>query len=708
VAFEIDEGVVKVTAEVERSSLAKAARSAGEDAGVEVEKGVRSGFGRSSDANKEKSIGFIRKMFTPSTGAFDALRAPFAAALSTPIGGAAIAVAAVFAATFAAAAVTAVAGLGLGALFLGLGAMALKEVKPVVKAFEGLKKTITDVGRQAAKPLIRPFVEALTGTSDLVRELKGEFRDIFKALAPVVPLLTKAFGFFSGEVIRGIRDSMPGIVAAFEGFARVLPEVGKWIGDFFRTIFENEDVIDNTTAAVTKMVFGPLKLLGPLISGLTVLFGAFNNIMIMSQEGWGMITKAMLDFFDGGTGAVGRFKEAWGPVSDAIQVVWDKLVAFAGEDNKEMLTTRFTELIQAIKDAWAPIKNLIGVAWDEAWAFVKRIWNDKVEPWINDTLIPWLREKLVALMEGAWDAAKAKARQKIDELIKAVIGILFGLPALIWNTLSPIPGRVLKAFSDAAASARSGASRVVSGAIDFIRTLPGKVGAEMGKIKGRVTGAFSGAGSWLYGAGRAIMSGLLNGIKSAWESVAGYLSSLGGKIKDLKGPLEKDRVLLVPEGQAIMGGLVHGLQSEIGSLESTLAGMTGMVVRYGEISRDAWNQLLAAGWRGNPNDNMEALYQPSDVVIHGQVPDSVWNQLLAAGWKGDPNDGMEALYRPAMSLRPSSPSSPSSSTGSMSPSFNVKVYVGDREIKDLVRVEINEHDRSLDRQVSSGAGGFRL
>lgn len=656
-AFEIDEGVVKVTAEVERSSLARSARAAGEAAGDEVEKGVRTGFGKSSSSgsSKAETTGFLRKMFTPSTDAFTALRAPFAAALSTPIGAAAVVVAGVFAATFAAAAITAVAGLGIGAIFLGLGALALKEVKPVVKAFEGLKKTIADVGREAAKPLIKPFVEALQGTSDLVRELKGEFRDIFTALAPVVPLLTEAFGFFSGEVLRGVRDSMPGIVAAFEGFARVLPTVGMWIGDFFRTIFENEDVIDNTTEAVTKLVFGPLKLLGPLISGLTVLFGAFNNLMIMSKEGWDLITEAMLNFFDGGTGAVGRFKEAWGPVSDAIQVVWDKLVAFAGEDNKEMLTTRFTELIQAVKDAWAPIKNLIGVAWDEAWAFVKRIWNDKVEPWINDTLIPWLREKLVALMEGAWDAAKAKARQKIDELIKAVIGILFGLPILIANTLAPIPGRVLKAFSDAASSARSGASRVVSGAIDFIRTLPGKVGAEMGKIKGRVTGAFSGAGSWLYGAGRAIMSGLLNGIKSAWESVAGYLSSLGAKIKSLKGPLEKDRVLLVPEGQAIMDGLMAGLASRFGGLAGLLSGLT-----------DAIPNVVSGGSPG-----------PSLAAAGGFTP-------------------------------PPGPSSPSSSAGSMSPSFNVKVYVGDREIKDVVRVEINEHDRSLDRRVSAGTGGFHL
>jgi phage-related protein len=652
-AFEIEEGVVKVTAEVERSSLARAAREAGDEAGAEVEKGVRRGFSRSSTSNKDETTGFLRKMFTPSADAFAALRAPFAAALSTPVGAAAIVVAGVFAAAFAAAAITAVAAIGLGGIFLGLGIMALKEVKPVVKAFEDLKKTISDVGREAAKPLIKPLVEGMQGLSDLARELKGEFRDIFSALAPVIPLLVDAFGLFSGEVLRGVRDSMPGIVAAFEGFARVLPEVGRWIGDFFRTIFENEDVIDNTTESVMKLVFGPLKLLGPLISGLTVLFGAFNNLLWMSKEGWGFLKEALLSFFDGGTGAIGRFKEAWGPVADAVQVVWDKLVAFAGEDNKEMLTTRFEELIQAIKDAWGPIEEFLGVVWEEAWAFVKRVWNDDVKPWIEDTVAPWLKEKLKQLMEAAWQAAKDKAAEKIQQMREDIVTRIKGIPGAAWNALSDLAGKIRQRVSDAATEARNKAGELVSGAVKKIGELPGKVGTEMGKIKGKVTGAFSGAGSWLYSAGKAIMTGLLNGIKDAWNSVKDYLQGVGAKIKSYKGPLEKDRVLLVPEGRAIMDGLMTGISDRMGNLAGMLTNMTTAIPNV--VSGTGGGLATAGGFSPSP-----------------------------------------------------STSSSSSSSGSMAPSFNVQVYVGDKEIKDVVRVEINEHDRSLDRQVSAGTGRFRV
>lgn len=35
------------------------------------------------------------------------------------------------------------------------------------------------------------------------------------------------------------------------------------------------------------------------------------------------------------------------------------------------------------------------------------------------------------------------------------------------------------------------------------------------------------------------------------------------------------------------------------------------MVKYGSVSQQKWDELYASGWRGNPNDSMEALYAPS-------------------------------------------------------------------------------------------------
>lgn len=38
---------------------------------------------------------------------------------------------------------------------------------------------------------------------------------------------------------------------------------------------------------------------------------------------------------------------------------------------------------------------------------------------------------------------------------------------------------------------------------------------------------------------------------------------------------------------------------------------SGGMVKYGSVSQGEWDSLYASGWRGNPNDGMEALYAPS-------------------------------------------------------------------------------------------------
>lgn len=77
------------------------------------------------------------------------------------------------------------------------------------------------------------------------------------------------------------------------------------------------------------------------------------------------------------------------------------------------------------------------------------------------------------------------------------------------------------------------------------------------------------------------------------------------------------------------------------------------IVKLGSVTESVWQGLLAQGWKGNPNDKMEALHKPAGggapangPVVLGSVPVDTWNSLLKKGWMGNPNDKMEALYPP--------------------------------------------------------------
>lgn len=478
-----------------------------------------------------------------------------------------------------------------------------KAFKELDEAVSNLGDTIKAVGQEAARPLLKPLTQGLDDLSELVDQLSDDFEGIFTSLAPVIPLLTEAFGLFSGELVRGLADSMPGIVAAFEGFARVLPTVGRWLGDFFRSIFGNADVIDNVTEDLFRLVFGPLKLLGPLISGLTVLFGVLTNAVELSSQGWGIIKQTLLDFVDGGTGALDRLSAAWEPLKLAIQDVWDKLKAFAAEDDPEKLAARFDEVVQSIKRAWGPLKEFLGVVWDEAWAFIKRIWDEKVVPWWEETARPWLEEALSAAMEAAWDLAKRKASEKIEELKQEVITKIRTMIALVGITLLTLPGTIGGAFIRGALAAAEGAARVVSGAIETIKKLPGKIRDTLSNIKSSVTGAFSNAGSWLYNAGRAIAGGLRDGLVSMKGAVGAAAAQLAQIAADhfphsptKMGPLA-GRGSLEYSGQALMNDLVRGLMSQQNAVQSALQGVTKDIssINFGAVGGDGASATNPSG-----------------------------------------------------------------------------------------------------------------
>lgn len=96
---------------------------------------------------------------------------------------------------------------------------------------------------------------------------------------------------------------------------------------------------------------------------------------------------------------------------------------------------------------------------------------------------------------------------------------------------------------------REGIAKAWRAVLDFLRGVPGKI-----------IGFFADAGKWLFDAGAAIITGLWDGIKSVWNKLTGWIGSVGGWLKKLKGPAAKDARLLVPEGRAIMGGLERGLR----------------------------------------------------------------------------------------------------------------------------------------------------
>lgn len=120
------------------------------------------------------------------------------------------------------------------------------------------------------------------------------------------------------------------------------------------------------------------------------------------------------------------------------------------------------------------------------------------------------------------------------------------------NAISGIPGRIAS----------------------FFNGIGGRIGSKFSGVKDSVLSFFGNAGSWLRNAGSSIMNGFLNGLKSAWNAVKNFVGSIGDWIKEHKGPISYDRVLLTPAGEAIMTGFAKGLRDSFGEVKKTIGGIT--------------------------------------------------------------------------------------------------------------------------------------
>ena len=296
-----------------------------------------------------------------------------------------------------------------------------------------------------------------------------------------------------------------------------------------------------------------------------------------------------------------KLGELWTVVGPAIQTVAGFLA--------DVLGKAFTLLRPVIVEFGKTVSKQIGYVVSLA-QFIKEHWGTIVQfvgPIfkIISTIISTAFKVIVdivraalAIMRGDWDGAKAAMTRIAQNLSKAIVTVLRALGQLVVAILRAAWAAVKAATSAAWNGIKGAVSAGASAVVSYVRGLPG-----------RIVGALGNLGSLLYGAGRSIISGLLNGIRDSLSAVWDEVSSIAGKIKDLKGPIEYDRVLLRPAGQAIIGGLMAGIDDQLGALYAQVGSISPRLA----LAASPHLSLGVAGGASAPVTNV-AVYLDSEPV----------------------------------------------------------------------------------------------
>lgn len=198
---------------------------------------------------------------------------------------------------------------------------------------------------------------------------------------------------------------------------------------------------------------------------------------------------------------------------------------------------------------------------------------------------------LGTVLAKVWDDAILAVAGVIERLsprlAQAVLKGLVALPAMMGVLLSKLLGVVSAQFGRLGKIAQFTVRVLGVGAIlDSMTHLAAWVGGKIldivryfASLPGLIIAAIPNPYGLLVGIGISIIDGLWSGLKAKAGEMLSWVGGLGGKIKSLKGPEEKDKKLLEPEGKAIILGLETGMMASWDSLAPKINALGSNIIR---------------------------------------------------------------------------------------------------------------------------------
>ncbi len=249
------------------------------------------------------------------------------------------------------------------------------------------------------------------------------------------------------------------------------------------------------------------------------------------------------------------------------------------------------------------------------------------------------------LLQKALDAGQQfldGCSQKFQE----VVDFFAGLPARIFGGIDPVKPGLATRGTEGGQGFLDSVSTKLNEAVEFCRNIPQKISDAIGDLS-----------NLLVGAGKALLDGLTAGMKAGYNALLDFAKGIADGIAAVKGPLPYDRRVLVPAGLAIMGGLLDGMRRghrDVLAFAGGVAGGLASTVNAATIIRTSAG--LTSALNGGSLSSRSS--DPTPDLLRQLV------ELTAQG-------------------------------------KDVRVFVGDQEIRSMVRTEIGGSNRQVARTVRS-------
>lgn len=285
------------------------------------------------------------------------------------------------------------------------------------------------------------------------------------------------------------------------------------------------------------------------------------------KETIGTTTDQMSENWNSNWDAIkGKTEAVVGPMVETVRTKWDEMQVKTDETmagmetiistkwntTKENFTTNVNGMKDSASEAWDNMSTYTSLKYEEM--------KGNVETTVNE---------LKTNASNNWNELKTNTKNAIDPMVQDAKTSFSNMKGNVDTFINDAKNNMSRGWNNMLADA----GRWGSGMKETVRQGVQDIMDWFIKLPNRIVTAVSNP-QLLYNAGQGIMNSLLNGLKSLYNNVKSFVGDIANWIRDHKGPISYDKVLLVPAGKAIMSGLLTGLESKMPALESTVNGIT--------------------------------------------------------------------------------------------------------------------------------------
>ena len=474
----------------------------------------------------------------------------------------------------------------------------------VAGAIGGVLDTITEgIGKIDFQPIATLYENHIPTLQSVVGGLGGLFQQVFGALPglinAIIPVISTVGGMFQtifgalpqlftviGDTfqeivtiisngissldfsgLQALADAIiPALTSGFKRFWEIVKPAFEGLVEAFTNLWNAIQPVLQILADALMPIFEVLaSFVGGIVAGVFSKLGGIMNIFAGVIKFLTPVIKFLIDVF-----------KKIAPVLQTVGEWVGKAIGLFGN-----LGGSATTLWGYIKSAWGNIKTAIKFAWDGiklAVNGIKSLWSG----------LQTAGGTLKNVLTTAWNGIKSV----ISTVKNAISGFIDGIKTFFSN-LGKAGDTLKTGISDAwnaMVKVVEGAKTSISGIIDGIK------------------GFFTSLGDIdLFGIGKKIIDGFLGGIKDVWDKGKKVISNIGGWIKDHKGPVRKDKRLLIPAGKAIMTGFNKGIETNFKYVKRTVLGIAGQVDKLMDTAVSDRTMNIGVNSKGINTSNLDDL-----------------------------------------------------------------------------------------------------